>query len=142
MANSRCTTVAKKQDILNSSGTGSTLILPEADQQFTESLLARTTATARGALARHIHQLGDALPAGTTGRCILTVGQELLGLGAGLRAGLIGLVIVRNVEVVDVLVGLLGGRFFFLVRDLCAAGNFGVALLTPFSMRLKCDVSD
>jgi hypothetical protein len=142
LANSRCTTISKKRDILNSSGTGSTLIFPEADQQFTESLLARTTATTRGALARHIHQLGDALPAGTTGRGILAVGHELLGLGAGLRSGLVGLVVVGNVEVVDVLVGLLGGRFFLLVRDLCAAGNFGVALLTPFSMWLKCEVSD
>jgi DNA-binding NtrC family response regulator len=37
--------------------------ISEVDQQFTETLLAGAAGTARGALARYINQLSNALPA-------------------------------------------------------------------------------
>lgn len=100
---------------LDPGGTRGFLILPQIDQQFTEPLLAGTTGTAGGALARHIDQLGDALPTGATGRGVLAAGQELFGFGLGLRTVLVCLVVVRNVEVVNVLAGLLQGCFLLLV---------------------------
>lgn len=56
-----------KANHLDSAGTGSLLVFPEVDQQFAETLLSGAAGTARGALARYINQLSNALPAGATG---------------------------------------------------------------------------
>lgn len=79
---------------LDSAGAGGFLIFPQVKQQFTETLLARTTGTANRALARDINQLGNAFPASATGGGVLAVGQELFSLGAGLSAVLVSLIVV------------------------------------------------
>lgn len=108
------------------------MILLQIHQHLAESLLARAARAAAGALARDVNQLGDALPAGAAGGGIFPVGEELLGIGAGLRAQLVGLVVVGDVEIVDVLVGLLDRRFLLLLGELGAAGDVGVASRAPF----------
>jgi hypothetical protein len=130
-----------KANHLYSAGAGSLLVFSEVDQQFTETLLAGAAGTARGALARYINQLSNALPASATRRCILPVREELFGLGAGVGAVLIGLVVVGNVEVVNILLCLLDGTGLLLGGDLCTAGDLRITLLAPFTEDGKTDVS-
>lgn len=117
---------------LNPTDSRRILILLQIHQHLAESLLARAARAAAAALARDVNQLGDALPAGAAGGGIFPVGEELLGVGAGLRAQLVGLVVVRDVEIVDVLVGLLDRRFLLLLGELDTAGDVGVASRAPF----------
>lgn len=118
-------------EVLDTTGTRSLFILPETEQNLTETLLARAACTASGALARNVDQLGDALPRGTTSRGILTAGQELFGLGAGLGFLLVDLVVVSTVKLVDILLRLRDGGVLLLCRDLGTTGELGVSLLTP-----------
>jgi hypothetical protein len=127
---------------LNSTNTRCTLVLSQVKQQFTETLLARTTSTTPGAFAGNINQLRNTVPAGASRGRILPVGEELLSIGVSLAAELVGLVVVGNVEVVDIFAGLLDRRFLLLVRDLCTAGNVCVSSLTPFSIAVKVNGLD
>lgn len=122
---------------LDSADTRCVLVLPQIKQHFAETLFARSASTTPGALAGDINQLGNTLPAGTTCGGILPVGKELLSIGARLTAKLVGLVVVGNVEVVNVLAGLLDCCFLLLVRNLCTAGNVCVSSLAPLSIAVK-----
>lgn len=122
-----------KANRLDSAGAGSLLIFSEVDQQFAETLLSGAAGTARGALARYINQLSNALPAGTTGGGVLPAGEELFCLGAGVGAVLISLVVVGNVEVVNILLCLLDGTVLLFGGDLCTAGDLSITLLAPFT---------
>lgn len=122
---------------LNSTDARRTLVLSQIKQQFTESLLARAASTTPSALAGNIDQLGNALPAGAACGGVLTVGEKLFGISVGLGTELVGLVVIRNVEIIDVFTGLLNVRFLLLVRDLGTAGNVCVSSLTPLSVVVK-----
>lgn len=122
-----------KANHLDSAGTGSLLVFSEVDQQFAETLLSGAAGTARGALARYIHQLSNALPAGATGGGVLPVGEELFSFGAGVGAVLISLVVVGNVKVIDILLCLLDGIVLLFGGDLRTAGDLSITLLAPFT---------
>ena len=122
-----------KANHLDSAGAGGLLVFSEVDQQFTEALLSGAAGTARGALARYINQLSNALPAGASGGGVLPVGEELFGLGAGVGAVLIGLIVVGNVEVVNILLCLLDSTILLLGGDLCTAGDLSITLFAPFA---------
>ena len=122
---------------LDSTDTRCVLVLSQIKQHFAETLLARSASTTSGALAGDINQFGNTLPAGTTCRSILSVGKELLSICTCLAAKLVGLVVVGNVEVVNVLAGLLDCRFLLLVRNLCAVGNVCVSSLAPLSIVIQ-----
>lgn len=126
-----------KANHLDTAGAWSFLVLPEIDQQLAETLLSGATGAARGALARNINQLSNALPAGTSGGGILSVGKELLSFGTGVRTVLIGLVVIGNVEVVNVFLRLLDGGVLLLSRDLCTAGDLSITLLAPFTFKFE-----
>ena len=119
---------------LNSTDTRRTLVLSQIKQQFTEPLLTRAASTTPSAFAGNIDQLGNTLPAGAACGGVLTVGEELFGVSVGLGAELVGLIVVRNIEIVDVFTSLLDVRFLLLVRDLGTAGNVCVSSLTPLSV--------
>lgn len=61
----------------------------------------------------------------------------MFGISVGLGTELVGLVVIRNVEIIDVFTGLLNVRFLLLVRDLGTAGNVCVSSLTPLSVVVK-----
>lgn len=118
-------------EVLDTAGARGLLILPETEQNLTETLLARAAGTASGALTRNVDQLGDALPRGTTSGGILTAGQELVGLGTGLGLLLVDLVVVGTVKLVDILLRLRDGGGLLLCRNIGTTGELGVSLLTP-----------
>lgn len=118
-------------DVLDTAGARGLLILPETEQNLTETLLARAAGTAGGALARNVNQLGDALPRGTTSGGILAAGKELFGLGTGLVLLFVDLVVVGTVKLVDILLRLRDGGGLLLCRNLGTTGELGVSLLTP-----------
>lgn len=122
-----------KANHLDSARAGSLLVFSEVEQQFAETLLSGAAGTARGALAGYINQLSNALPAGTTGGGVLPVGKELFGLSAGVGAVLIGLVVVGNVEVINVLLCLLDCAVLLFGGDFCTAGDLSITLLAPFT---------
>lgn len=130
-----------KANHLDSAGARSLLVFSEVDQQFTETLLSGAAGTARGALARYINQLSNALPAGASGGGVLPVGEELFGLGAGVGAVLIGLIVVGNVEVVNILLCLFDSTVLLLGGDLGTAGNLRITLFAPFAENSKTEVS-
>lgn len=112
-------------------GTWSLLVLAQTGQQLAEALLARARSTALCALPTDVHDLGNALPAGTARGRVLAGGQELLGILAGRGNLLLLLVVVVLVEVVDVAL-CLGDRLFALSRELlCPLGVARIALLSP-----------
>lgn len=118
--------------ILNTTDTWSILVLPEIDQQLTEALLARSARSAPRTFAGNIDQLRNAFPASTTGGCVLAVSKELLRICPGLTTEFVGLVVIRDVEVIDIFARLLDCGFFFLVRNLSTSGYLCVSLCAPF----------
>lgn len=107
------------------------LVLAQAHEQLAETLLAGARSTALGALARHINNLGNALPAGAARGDVVAVVEEGLGLLLGGADQLVSLVVVVLVKVVNVALGLSNGLLPLLGKLLCALGVLLVALLPP-----------
>lgn len=82
-------------------------------------------------LSTDIHELGNALPAGTARNCVLSACQELLCLFAGLCDVLVLLVVVVLVEVVNVLLGVLDRLGLLLSELLGALGIGSISLFSP-----------
>lgn len=116
---------------LIASCTRSLLILLQTKQQLPEPLLASTSRTTLRALPAQVDQFRNALPAGATGTRIFPLGEELLGLAAGLRNALLLLGVVVLVEVVDVLLGGLDGLLLLQVGLLGAVLQGEIAALAP-----------
>lgn len=107
------------------------LILSQAREQLTETLLSGTSRTALGTLAGNVNDLRDALPAGATRRGVLAVLEELFGVLASLVNGLLLLVVVVLIEFVNVLLRLLDRLGALLCKLLGPLGVLLIPLLPP-----------
>lgn len=116
---------------LNSRCARSVGIFSQIKQELTEALLSRTAGTTFDALAGHIDQFRDSLPAGTTGRSVFSVGKEFFGLGAGLGAGLVRAIAVRHIKVVNILLGFLNRGGLLLRGRLGSSGEISVSARSP-----------
>lgn len=119
---------------LDSRGTWGICILSQVEKHLAEALLARATGTTFNTFARDINQLCNAFPARAAGRGVLSVGKELLCLGAGLTASLVGAVSVRLVKVIDVFLGFLYRGSLLFCGFLGATRQIGVSAASPFPM--------
>lgn len=119
--------------ILITAGAGGILILAKVEQQLSELGLCRTLSTTRAALSTEIDELGDSVPAGTSSSSVLSRLEEFLGFLAGLRDGLVLLVVVVLIEIVDRLVGGFDGFFLLVLRDLVSVLDSHVSTLAPFA---------
>lgn len=116
---------------LDSRHARSILVLLQTNQHLTHSLLRASIPTAQLTLSTQIDQFANTFPARTSGRGVLSLGQEFFCFLCGLGLLTVDLAVVGFVERVDVLLGC-GYRFLLFARGgFVAAGEVCVALFAP-----------
>lgn len=107
------------------------LILLQSDQQLPEPLLPSPRRSTFRTLAAEVHQLSNTLPACSSGRSVLPVGEKLLRFLASLGSSLFFLGVVVLVEVVDGLLGIFDCFGLFLFRNLSSVLQCCVSTFAP-----------
>ena len=112
-------------------GSRGLLILSQAEEHLTESLLAGAGSTALHTLPTNIYQFSDAVPAGTPRDSVFPIGDELLCFTARLADTLLLLCVVVFIEILNVLPCLLDSLLTLVGELLSTLRDGGVPTLSP-----------